>query len=221
MNKKYSKFLVILIIALSLEVIVFNITSYCNLFGKYEKKEYEFSEENYGAQNGYDNVEVNNISNLQYYGENDEKVFIKVPKINTKTVSVKLELNNIDRVVDYQVYFADETSTEYQYLISKKYVQDYEKSKYMPLYLSGETESLLISIDKDLYENSNLNKVTINEKIPFEFNFIRFTIVLGIIIFSYFLKTGELFNKEYSNKNLKQEIVLIGIIAEKLEIKQR
>ena len=206
MNKKY---FIILIVALVLEVIVFNITSYCNLFGKYAKRTYNSD----GLAKKQSNLENNYNGNLQlkYYGEDEERIFIQVPKINEKTVSVKLELKDIEDVVEYQVYFEDETSTEYQSLVSKKYIPSYEKSKYMPLYLSGKTESLIIVLNKDLYEN--VDKVIINENIPFEFNFIRFTLVFGILTFIYSLKNAKIFNKEYSVKDLNQEIILISIIA--------
>ena len=64
MNKKY---FIILIVALVLEVIVFNITSYCNLFGKYAKRTYNSD----GLAKKQSNLENNYNGNLQlkYYGE--------------------------------------------------------------------------------------------------------------------------------------------------------
>ena len=44
MKKFFSKLLIILICALFLEVIVFNITSYRTFWGKYEKKYYDEGE---------------------------------------------------------------------------------------------------------------------------------------------------------------------------------
>ena len=58
MKENYSKFLKILIVALFLEVIVFNITSYRTFFGKFEKKSYESQE-------------------ITYYSEDDNKVFLE------------------------------------------------------------------------------------------------------------------------------------------------
>ena len=40
----------------------------------------------------------------------------------------------------------------------------------------------------EIYDNQELTKVTINEKIPFEFNIARFLIIVGILLFIYLLK---------------------------------
>lgn len=194
MKENYSKFLKILIVALFLEVIVFNITSYRTFFGKFEKKVYEGKE-------------------ITYYNEESDNVFLELDNINSKTATVKLELKDIEDVLEYKVFFSDDTSKEYQGLNSKKYIQGYEKSKYMPLYLSGNTRSLLISIDKSLYDDGKIQRIVINEKIPFEFNFIRFAIVFFSLIIVYFMKNSKILKEEYSNKNLDQEFILLGILA--------
>ena len=194
MRENYSKFLKILIVALFLEVIVFNITSYRTFFGKFVKKSYESKE-------------------LTYYSEDDDKVFLELENINSKTATIKLELKDIEDVVDYKVFFSDDTSKEYQGLNSKKYIQNYEKSKYIPLYLSGNTRSLLISIDKSIYDDGKIERIIINEKIPFEFNLMRFLVVFFIFLLAYFIKNSKILNEEYSNKNLNQEFILLGILA--------
>lgn len=194
MKENYSKFLKILIVALFLEVIVFNITSYRAFFGKFEKKSYESQE-------------------ITYYSEDDNKVFLELENINLKTATIKLELKDIEDVSEYKVFFSDDTSKEYQGLNSKRYIQNYEKSKYMPLYLSGNTKSLLISIDKPIYDDGKLQRVIINEKIPFEFNFIRFFVIFFIFSLLYFMKNSKILNEEYSNKNLNQEFILLGVLA--------
>lgn len=194
MNKNFSKFLIILIIALALEVIVFNITSYRIFLGNFECKSYD-------------------INNIEYYKKENEKVFLELNNINTKVGTVKLELRDMDEVTEYQVYFCDEASQEFQSLPSKRYIQDCEKSKYIPLYLSGNTSKILIAVDKEIYENGNLERVIINGKIPFDFNLVRFGITAVILVFLYFMKYGETLNQEYSQKNLKQEIILLAVLA--------
>lgn len=192
MKRNCSKILINLIIALFLEVIVFNITSYRVLFGNFEKKEFT------------------QFEFVEYQGS---KAIIKIDNINTELATVKLNFNEyIDDVREYKIYFSDETSSNYRGLNSKNFIPENEKSKYIPLYLSGKVNGLEISIDKDIYENNNLDSIVINEKIPFEFNIIRFTIILLILIIRYFLKYEENINSEYSPKNLTQELVLLFII---------
>ncbi len=193
MKRNCSKILINLIIALFLEVIVFNITSYRVLLGNFEKREF------------------NQFESIKYQGS---KVILKIDKINTELVTVKVNFNkNVDNAREYRISFSDETSSDYRRLDSKIYIPENEKSKYMPLYLSGKVNGIEIEIDKDIYENNCLDNIVINEKIPFEFNMIRFFIVLGILIVRFFWKYEENLNKEYSPKNLTQELILLFIIA--------
>lgn len=192
MKKEYSKIILIFVITIFLEVIVFNITSYRTLIGNYEKKTYV---------------------NPEYLYEFDGKTYLEIKDINTEVVSFKLELKNFEGMTEYKIFYSDETTSEFFDLASKKYISTYEKSKYIPLYLSGETNSLIIAINSELYECGCLDKVVLNEKIPFEFNFIRFIVVLGILILRYCIKNLKVFNEEYSNKNLKQEFILLGVVT--------
>lgn len=193
MKKNYSKILINLIIALFLEVIVFNITSYRVLLGNFEKKEFT------------------QFEFVQYQGS---KAILKLDNIDKEIATVKVNFNKyVDDTREYRIYFSDETSSDYRGLNSKIYVPENEKSKYIPLYLSGKVNSIEIAIDKDIYENDNLDSIVINEKIPFEFNIIRFLIVFGILISIFFWKYEENLNKEYSPKNLTQELILLFIIA--------
>ncbi len=191
--KKYYRFLIIFLITLFLEVIVFNITSYRLLFGKYQEKT-------------FDNLEA-----LEY-DEEDTKVYLKIENINQKVGTVKLELKNFEETTEYQILFSDETSNEFIELKSKTYVQDYEKSKYVPLYLSGETKKIEIAVDKTLYEEEKIDKVIINEKIPFEFSIIRFISIFMFLSFLDLFRKSNFLNETYSKKNFKQELFLLLIL---------
>ncbi len=189
--KKYSKILIILIIALFLEVIVFNITSYRLLFGKYEEKTFV---------------------NPEFVNYRNEKAILKIKNLNQKIGTVKLELKNFDETTEYQVSYSDETSDDFRSVNSKFYVQNYEKSKYVPLYLSGNTKEIMISVDKSIYDENKIDKVIINSKIPFEFNIVRFISVFLFMLFIYSAKNEKLFSEPYSKKNFKHEIILLAIL---------
>lgn len=190
---KKTKILGIIIIALFLEIILFNITSYRTMFGNYEVKKYGASD----------------IINT----DSDEQECLQISDINTEVVTFKIEFKDIEEPTEYRIYFSDETTDGFYDLAEKTYIEEFEKSKYMSLSLSGEISDIRVYIDKDLYEQGHLHQIVLNEKIPFEFNIIRFLIVLGIMLFAYCMKTLKIFNEEYSNKNLKQEFILIGIIT--------
>lgn len=193
MKKNYSKILINLIIVLFLEVIVFNITSYRILLGNFEKKEFT------------------QFEFIQYQGS---KAILRINNIDKEVATIRVNFSQtIDDVREYKIYFSDETSSDYRGLHSKNYIPNNEKSKYMPLYLSGKVNGIEISIDKDIYKNNQLESIVINEKIPFEFNIVRFLIVFGILIARFFCKYEENLNEEYSPKNLTQELVLLFVIA--------
>ncbi|MBQ7409813.1 MAG: hypothetical protein IJW20_00330 [Clostridia bacterium] len=190
---KKTRILRIIIIALFLEIILFNITSYRTMFGNYEVKKYTDSDI---------------IST-----DSDEQVCLEISDINTEVVTFKIEFKDVEEPTKYRIYFSDETTEGFYDLAEKTYIEEFEKSKYMSLSLSGEISDMRVYIDKDLYDQGNFHQVVLNEKIPFEFNILRFLIVLGIMFFAYCMKTLKIFNEEYSNKNLKQEFILIGIIT--------
>ena len=110
-------------------------------------------------------------------------------------------------MAEYKVYFADQTSTEYQYLTTKTYIPNYEKSEYIPLYLSGNVEKIMVVVDLATYNSNGIENISINEKIPFEFNFARFSILLLSIALIYCIKFTNIFNIDYSEKNIKQELI--------------
>ena len=182
---KKDKLILIFLVAILLEVIVFNITSYYTLFGKNQIKEYKKSD---------------------YVDYDEEYAIMKISDINCKVRSLKLNLKPIgkNKTAEYIVFFTDEASSGYRMLSSKMYVESSEKSKFIPLYLSGESKELLVYIQKDYYSNYFMS-VTLNEKIPFEFNFVRFFIVLGILISIYAIKTDETFMQDYSIDSLNQK----------------
>ncbi len=192
MKKEYFKIILIFIIAIFLEVIVFNITSYRTLLGNYEVKTY---------------------TEPEILDSDDGRSYLKINDINTEVVTFKLELKRCKSITDYNVLYSDETSKEFFGLASKNYVESDEKSHYIPLYLSGETKSLIVSLENSVYDAGAFDKIVLNEKIPFEFNIIRFITVLGILLFAYALKNAKIFNEEYSRKSLKQEYILLGILA--------
>lgn len=185
---KKDKLILIFLVAILLEVIVFNITSYYTLFGKNQIKEYKKSD---------------------YVDYDEEYAIMKISDINCKVRSLKLNLKPIgkNKTAEYIVFFTDEASSGYRMLSSKMYVESSEKSKFIPLYLSGESKELLVYIQKEYYNNYFMS-VTLNEKIPFEFNFVRFFIVLGILISIYAIKTDETFMQDYSIDSLNQKRIL-------------
>ena len=61
-------------------------------------------------------------------------------------------------------------------------------------------------------EDVELSKVTINQKIPMQFNLKRILILFLISVFMYSVANFEIFQKKFSEKNLLQEMILLLIL---------
>ena len=191
--KKYSKLIKILIIALLIEIFIFNITSFRLLFGNYETKEWkEFD--------------------VMWHDEDNSTTWIELKDINTKVGTIKVDYSDDIEGSGYFICYDDATSERYRDLTGKYYVQDSPRTKYMPLYLSGETDRLIVQIESYIYDTESLEAIVVNENIPVEFNIIRFAVILLIMIVGYLLKNWNLLNKEFSAKDYKQDLVLIVVL---------
>lgn len=197
MKEKIIKYIKICLIVIALEVILFNITSYRVLFGKYQVKEF------YADSN-----------QLEFIDYQNGKARIRINDINIPVATIKIELREQpEEVFEYYYNYMDETTTNwYIGLPSKKYLPEEEKTHYIPLYLSGDVSSILLNIDSVIQENELIKKVVINEKIPFDFNLIRVLILILLTIVIDIFKNHPIMNESYNYKNLKQEIILLSIL---------
>ena len=103
---KKSKIITIIIIALLLEVFLFNITSFRTLFGDYEVIRYDVSE-----------MDVSVFK---------DRVSIKIDDINKEIATFKIEFKNLEEPTKYRLYFSDETTDSYYDLAEKTYIEDFE-----------------------------------------------------------------------------------------------
>ena len=174
----------ILILVLFLEVFIFNYQSFRVLSSNNEKffSPTEFSE--YKTIENYTYVQIDNISE----------------EVKTVHINLKNEEN-----VDYQFFYTDETSSEFRETASKQYVQKLEQSKYISTYLSGKSKKIAIKVYSP---DAEIDSITINEKIPFRFNFGRVLILFIILSFMYCIKKCDFLKVPYSRENYKQQIAI-------------
>ncbi len=185
----------IILIAIVLELMIFNITSYRTFWGKYEKR--EFSKDQIQLLKIENGVACYQLKNLN---------------IPIATIKIQLKDKDIKNVYEYYFSYSDETSNNYQNMPSKEYVEGYHKSQYTVCYLSGNVNKLLLHISENIAKDDLLEKITINESVPIQFNAIRVVILIAIIASFYCVKHATIMEEEYSTTNLKQEIILLGII---------
>ena len=194
--KRFYKFL---IIAIVLEVTIFNFTSYYSLLGANKQMNYTLESENIEKK---------------YLDDGKIQFFIK--NVNSKVYSLGLKFVAVFDTFEYKVYYKDQTNKNgdsYFGLSPKNYVRNYEASHHEPLYLSGDTEGLVIEIYDYKVVEPALEEITLNSFIPFDINIIRIIVVSILLFFMVELWKNPFFEEKYSLKNLKQEMLLITITA--------
>ena len=178
----------ILILVLFLEVFVFNYQSYRILSSNNKK---EFKQEDFSK-----------------YETNDEYTYIEIDNLSDEIKTLNLNLNNIENV-EYQFFYTDDTSSGFRKMPAKNYIQNLENSKYICTYLSGKSNKIAVKIYS---ENVQVDKITINEKIPFKFNLARAIVLFLILYFIYCVKKCDFFDETYSKENYKQSITVFLVM---------
>lgn len=174
----------IFILVVFLEVFIFNFQSYRVL-----------------SSNGKNEFDKKDFSS---YEINDDSTYIVIDNIFAEVKTLHLSLTDGDNL-EYQFFYTDETSSEFRSLPSKQYINNFENSKYIPTYLSGKSKKIAVKIFSN---DVNVDKIVLNDKIPFRFSFARFFIILILFWFVYITRKCKIFKLAYSKKSLTQEIIL-------------
>ena len=191
-KKNLSIILKALLIAVFLEITIFNIKAYRLDFSK--AQEISFFEEE--------------IEDMQVENNVFSKVNLENIDTEIKTIYVKFKNLNPNDYIEYQISYSDETTKE-RNLPKKEYFEKIEESQYTAVYLSGKVESLSISYSKD----SELEEIQLNTPIPFNFNIFRTIIVTLIILLIYSLKTHSFWQEAYTKENVKGQRVYFLILT--------
>lgn len=191
-KKNLSIILKALLIAVFLEITIFNIKAYRLDFSK--AQEISFFEEE--------------IEDMQVENNGFSKVNLENIDTEIKTIYVKFKNLNPNDYIEYQISYSDETTKE-RNLPKKEYFEKIEESQYTAVYLSGKVESLSISYSKD----SELEEIQLNTPIPFNFNIFRTIIVTLIILLIYSLKTHSFWQEAYTKENVKGQRVYFFILT--------
>ena len=115
-----------------------------------------------------------------------------------------------EKVVEYQLLYTDETSSEFREVALKTYVQGIENSKYIDTYLSGKSNKIAIRI---FAPNINVEEICINDKIPFNFSLVRFICVYLFLVFLCVVREYDIFKSTIANFNYKHECILLVVLA--------
>ena len=200
------KLLLIIFISILIETFVFNAKSFRMLFGDYEYRNIEISNE---IINGLEKVPNT---------ENEYKVIkdnpcITINDIDMNTGTIKVDLLNEKRVkLDICIEYTDSSSKYYRELPIKTINQYKDTSKYTSLHLSGKTNSLKINIIAKNGEIIRINSISLNEQIPVEFRKERYIALALIIGALYYLLHSKKLNEVYSENDRTHVGILTLVI---------
>ena len=184
-----SKLIKLLILVIILEVVIFNYKSYRNLNSSNKRM---FKEEDFSC-----------------YESNEKYTYIEIDNINDEIKTFYINISNA-KVVEYQLLYTDETSSEFREVAPKTYVQGIENSKYIDTYLSGKSNKIAIRI---FAPNINVEEICINDKIPFNFSLVRFICVYLFLVFLCVVREYDIFKTTIANFNYKHECILLVVLA--------
>lgn len=184
-----SKLIKLLILVIILEVVIFNYKAYRNLNSSNKRM---FKEEDFSC-----------------YESNEKYTYIEIDNINDEIKTFYINISNA-KVVEYQLLYTDETSSEFREVASKTSVQGIENSKYIDTYLSGKSNKIAIRI---FAPNINVEEICINDKIPFNFSLVRFICVYLFLVFLCVVREYDIFKTTIANFNYKHECILLVVLA--------
>lgn len=191
-KKNLSIILKAFLIAVFLEITIFNIKAYRLDFSN--AQEIVFTKED---------IESKKIED-EYYS----KVNLENLNIEVKTIYLKFKNLKPNEYVEYQISYSDET-TKGRYLPKKEYLETLDATKYTAVYLSEKVDSLSIQYSKDF----ELEEIKLNTSIPFNFNILRTISIILIILLTYSLKTHRFWKETYTKENIRAQRVYFLVLA--------
>lgn len=167
------RLLCIFIVCLLVEIVVFNINSWRVLNkSRYEKKSFTVDQM---ETTGFE-VTGNILTYVMDYGE-EASITIKDIGVEVGTLYLDMYLPN-EKYLAYTLYYTDEANGCLMRKVSREYVPEVERTKWVTCNFSGKTEELKIVFDleDDLYQMA-IDACAVNEPVKFHFHVIRFLLL--------------------------------------------
>ena len=196
-KKNIGKIFVIVIIALFLEIFLFNIGSF-RLVGKdYQSK--IVSIEDCELQ-GLEKIDTNS------YRVTSDNPVITIKEIQQECGTMYFNLQKMegDKVQKVTLFYSDETSEGLRNLPTKTIYTDIEQSKYTTLHLSGNVNTIAIRLETEVGTVLELKEFQFNKPIPFHFQGLRFLLIVGILGAIYALFSAKTMDEKLNLKEKKQ-----------------
>lgn len=118
-----------------------------------------------------------------------------------------------DPELAYRLFYSDETSQELRELPSRNMYTLLDETKYTTLHLSGKVNQINMNIDGQKGAILTIAGIELNKPIPFEFQFVRFFILLGIGYGIYALVYAKIMEEKLNFKSKDQWLVIFIVGA--------
>lgn len=196
------------IISLFCEIFIFNFRA----FELSKKEEIKIESFKYGS-----GIELSENGNIKVRDSGDK--FIEISDINKEVKNIYLDIERTEIIkeenkkTEITVSATDEANKLYFALPKRVIVKGVEKSKYINLNLSGESEKLKITFNGCDNTELNVNKISINKKVPFRIGFLRLFFVYALFMIIYILiPSAGFYNYKINRKSFVQKLVITVLV---------
>lgn len=189
---------VILFFSIGLEVSLFNINFY---------KSHSYTPLDVSA--GLGEYKADDGTYTLYDGD-----IIEIDDINKEIKNINIKLSeNCDGTVKIHIAPTDEANKNPYYTPAVRLYPKIEKSQYINIHTSGESEKILIKFETTSSE-IKIDSVTLNCNRPFEFNIARVIILFAILVFLYiFRPSSPIYDRKLSDIGDMKTILLTIFIC--------
>ncbi len=200
--KHLKKICIIAIIALLLELIVFQVNSFC-LIGK-------------DAETEILNIENANLIGIEKYNDGyyivSNEASIEFKGLNKEIKTIYFNIDSSRALLDTRIFYTDNTqkyyNEEYDLVRTKTVVEDVERTKYFVCHFSGKVGDLKFTIYNAKDTQIDSATIKINETVPYEINLVRLAVIFGVMLVIYLLFAIKEFSMPYDKKSSKHVFIL-------------
>lgn len=210
--------LIVLIVAI-LEMTVFNFRFYQGLGYEPIYLEDALADSSVTLNNNGTIKFNSNNAKLEFNNVNTEIKNIYIDMVNTE----KLPENPTDdnkkyyeenKLVKVKITADDKSNSEGITMPERSLVSTVERTKYIPLYLTGETNKVSLEFLNVENKEYKINNIVLNKGVPFHFSIIRVLMILFILGIIYIIRPKSKFYEYKLNiKSVKQRVVICSVVG--------
>lgn len=206
-RKTWMKIVLLLVIAILIEICIFNFRSIQSLFyTEHELTGYDFSDETQLVKGNTYKVTTNGVKYIELLNINEE----------VKNIHLNIEYYDEDDIfqpLDITLSATDAAHELYFTLPERTMINSTPKSQYMTLDLSGKSEKLKIRLDVEKGNTIVINSISINSHIPMYFSIERVLILFFGMLIVYILRPSSVIYKYKCKENSTYQILIVtGLI---------